>query len=59
MGLLDVTITDRLTAEPWAGNAGRKGIAYDWPSVLAAAGVDQLETELARTSLGATAGLAE
>jgi hypothetical protein len=54
-----LTTTDRHAAEPWAANAGRKGIAYDWQGLLAASGLEQLEAELARTSLGAPAGLAE
>ncbi len=32
-------------------NAGRKGIAYDWQSLLAAAEASALDTELAGLSL--------
>ncbi len=32
-------------------NAGRKGIAYDWQSLLAAAEAATIETELAELSL--------
>jgi hypothetical protein len=32
-------------------NAGRKGVAYDWQSLLAAAESSSLDTELARLTL--------